>query len=375
MQRILVSLVPLFAACSSSSDVAQPPGASAGAAPAAAAVAPVAHASAAAPGHAARLAEPATRATGEVNPRLLRRFKPVRESLARAGEPPPSAALVDLGRMLFFDKRLSKDHDLSCNSCHALDKFGVDNEPTSVGAKGARGRRNSPTVMNAAGHFTAFWDGRASTVEEQAKGPILNPAEMAMTDAASVVAVLAKIPGYVAAFRAAFPGDANPVNYDNVGRAIGAFERGLVTPSRWDKYLAGDRNALTAKEVTGLKLFTDLGCMTCHTGEFVGGSMFQKVGVAAPWPNQADQGRFEVTKLDSDRMLFKVPSLRNVAKTAPYFHDGSATTLEDAIEIMGRYQIGEELGDDDIAAIAAWLGSLTGELPTAYIQPPQLPPS
>jgi cytochrome c peroxidase len=356
MQRILVSLVPLFAACSSSSDAAHPPAVAA----AAATAEPTA-------GTASR-SEP-----GEVNPRLLRRFKPVRKTLSLA-DAPASAALTDLGRMLFFDKRLSKDHDLSCNSCHALDKFGVDNQATSVGAKGVRGRRNSPSVFNAAGHFTAFWDGRAGNVEEQAKGPILNPAEMGMPDAASVVAVLQKIPGYVTAFQAAFPEDKSPLTYDNVGRAIGAFERSLVTPSRWDNYLAGDRAALTAQEITGLKLFTDLGCMTCHTGEFVGGSMFQKVGVAAKWPNQADQGRFELTKSDADHMMFKVPSLRNVAKTGPYFHDGSAKTLEEAIEMMGRYQIGEELNPKDIAAIATWLGSLTGELPAKYIEPPQLPP-
>jgi cytochrome c peroxidase len=359
MQRILFSLVPLFAACSSSSDAAHSsPGPSA-----------------TPPGEAkARMAEPPDGAdTGEVNPRLLRRFKPVRKTLALA-DAPATTALTDLGRMLFFDKRLSKDHDLSCNSCHALDHFGVDNETTSVGAHGVRGRRNSPSVFNAAGHFTAFWDGRAGNVEEQAKGPILNPAEMAMADAPTVVAVLKNIPGYVTAFRTAFPDDSSPVTYDNVGRAIGAFERSLVTPSRWDKYLAGDRSALTPQEINGLKLFTDLGCMTCHTGEFVGGSMFQKVGVAAKWPNQNDQGRFEITKSESDRMMFKVPSLRNIAKTAPYFHDGSAKTLEEAIELMGRYQIGEELSPKDITAIATWLGSLTGELPAKYIEPPQLPP-
>jgi cytochrome c peroxidase len=355
----------LIAACSASSDTSKPP------APAAATAA-----AAPAPRAAARVASAATRSEGgEINPRLLRRFKPIRKTLALDNAPEPSAAETELGRMLFFDKRLSKDHDLSCNSCHRLDKFGVDNEPTSVGAKGVRGRRNSPTVFNAAGHFTSFWDGRAGNVEDQAKGPILNPDEMAMTDAAAVVAALQNIPGYVTAFRKAFPGDASPVNYDNVGRAIGAFERKLVTPSRWDRYLAGERDALSSQEVAGFKLFTDLGCMTCHTGEMVGGSMFQKVGVAAPWPNQADQGRSELTKLDSDRMLFKVPSLRNVAKTAPYFHDGSAATLEEAIEMMARHQVGEELSAGDAALIATWLGSLTGELPAEYIQQPQLPPS
>jgi cytochrome c peroxidase len=364
-----LSLLPLFAACSSKPEPAAPPPSQNPNPPAAVEQAPVPPPAA---GVAARAAQPATRSEGEVNPRLLRRFKPVRATLASA-DAPQSDALLDLGRMLFFDKRLSKDKDLSCNSCHALDHYGVDGEATSVGAKGERGRRNSPTVYNAAGHFTAFWDGRAASVEEQAKGPILNPAEMGMPDSAAVITTLQGIPGYLAAFRAAFPGEAAPVTYDNVGRAIGAFERNLVTPSRWDRYLAGDKPALTAPEVAGLKLFTDLGCMTCHTGEFVGGSMFQKVGVVSPWPNQGDQGRFEVTKDSSDRMMFKVPSLRNVAKTAPYFHDGSAKTLEEAVTMMARYQIGEELDAKDVASIVAWLGSLTGDIPAKYIAAPKLP--
>jgi len=373
MSRIVFSLIAILGACSSASD-ATPPSPAPAPVPAPAPTSVAAPASAPAPGVSARLAEPATRSdSGDVNPRLLRRFKPLRKNITLADAPEATAAMTDLGRMLFFDKRLSRDHDLSCNSCHLLDKYGVDNQPTSVGAKGVRGRRNSPSVFNAAGNFTAFWDGRAGNVEQQAKGPILNPAEMAMPDAASVVAVLEKIPGYVTAFRAAFPSDPTPLTYDNVGRAIGAFERNLVTPSRWDKYLNGERGALSAQEITGLKLFTDLGCMTCHTGEFVGGSMFQKVGVAAAWPNQQDAGRFEVTKLDSDRMLFKVPSLRNIAKTAPYFHDGTAKTLEQAVTLMARHQIGEELSPADVTAIVSWLGSLTGELPAQYIAPPHLP--
>ena len=359
MHRALWSLLPLIAACGSSPDptpAAKPPAPAGAPATVAARAAPV-----------------QTSAESGVNPRLLRRFKPVRASIERANEPAASVAQTDLGRMLFFDKRLSKSRDLSCSSCHRLDHFGVDNEPTSIGAKGVRGRRNSPTVFHAAGHFTSFWDGRAGDVEEQAKGPILNPAEMAMTDAPSVVALLQKIPGYVTAFHAAYPDDASPVTYNHVAGAIGAFERKLITPSRWDKYLEGDHTALTEPELKGLKLFTDLGCMTCHTGEFVGGSMFQKVGVAAAWPRQADQGRFELTKLESDRMTFKVSSLRDVAKTAPYFHDGSAKTLEEAVTLMARHQLGEELGPQDVASIVAWLGSLTGELPTKYIEPPKLP--
>ena len=371
MHRFALALFLLTAACSTHTDAPAPGAASP--APAPAAGTPTAAPAPSATGAAARTADVATRTEGGVNPRLLRRFKPVRTVLEPEGSPPPSDAMIDLGRMLFFDKRLSKDHDLSCNSCHRLDRFGVDNETTSIGAKGARGRRNSPTVYHAAGHFTAFWDGRAGSVEEQAKGPLVNPAEMAMADGNAVVAALDHIPGYAAVFKTAFPGDASPVTYDNVGRAIGAFERKLVTPSRWDHYLSGDQEALTATEVSGLKLFTDLGCMTCHTGEFVGGSMFQKVGVAAPWPNQGDQGRFEVTKLSSDHMLFKVPSLRDVAKTAPYFHDGSAKTLEEAVTMMARFQVGEELTPADVKSIVAWLGSLTGELPTGYIQQPRLP--
>jgi len=359
MNRVLWSLVPLIAACGSSADPA----------PAAALPAPAAPSAMVA----ARAAPLQSATESGVNPRLLRRFKPVRTTIEQPNEPSASVARTDLGRMLFFDARLSKSGDLSCSSCHRLDHFGVDNEPTSVGAKGVRGRRNSPTVFHAAGHFTSFWDGRAGNIEEQAKGPILNPAEMAMPDAPAVVTVLQKIPGYVTAFHAAFPEDPSPVTYDNVARAIGAFERKLTTPSRWDKYLEGNRAALSEPELKGLKLFTDLGCMTCHTGEFVGGSMFQKVGVAAPWPKQADQGRYEVTKLDSDRMIFKVPSLRDVAKTGPYFHDGSVKTLEEAVTLMGRHQIGEELGADDVTSIVTWLNSLTGELPTKYIQPPRLP--
>jgi cytochrome c peroxidase len=356
MTRILLVLCPVVAACSSSSDASQPVSGPAVVA-----------------GAATRAAELADRLDpGEMSPRMLRRFKPLNETLAAAGAEPP-AARIDLGRMLFFDTRLSRDGDLSCNSCHRLDRYGVDNRSTSVGAGGARGRRNAPSVYHAAGQFTSFWDGRAANVDEQALGPIVNPAEMAMPDGNAVVAVLRRIPGYVTGFRAAFPDEPSPVSFDNVGRAIGAFERQLVTPSRWDHFLAGNRRALTALEVEGLRLFNDLGCGTCHTGRLLGGSTFQKAGAVVPWPDQTDQGRFEVTGLASDRMLFKVPSLRNVARTAPYFHDGSVRTLEEAVTLMARHQTGDELSAKDVAAIVAWLGSLTGELPAGYIAPPQLP--
>ena len=307
----------------------------------------------------------------EFNPRLLRRFKPVRDALTEGSAPNP--AQVELGRMLYFETRISKNGTQSCNSCHPLGQYGSDGERTSPGHDGTRGTRNSPTVYHAAGYFAQFWDGRAMDVEEQAKGPILNPVEMGMKNAAQVEQVLRGIPGYDAAFKKAFPSDKQPITYDNVGKAIGAFERGLVTPGRWDTYLKGDKNALSDAEVEGLRVFTNVGCMVCHTGEFVGGSMFGKVGAVEPWPNQADPGRYSVTKNESDRMMFKVPTLRNVEKTGPYFHDGSAKTLPEAVQMMGRHQLGLELSETEVASIVTWLNSLTGELPHDYIQKPALP--
>jgi cytochrome c peroxidase len=312
-------------------------------------------------------------ADGDINPRLLRRFQPLPSSMEIAGKV-VSRERTDLGRMLYFETRLSKNGDHSCNSCHGLDTWGVDNQKTSAGFGGKRGTRNSPTVYNAAGHFVQFWDGRAPDVETQAKGPILNPIEMAMTDEASVVKRLGAIPGYRTAFASAFPGAAEPLSYDNVGTAIGAFERGLVTPGRWDRYLRGDKNALTTTEKNGLKTFLNAGCMVCHTGAYLGGSSYERVGAVEPWPNQVDQGRAQVTKSAGDRMMFKVPSLRNVEKTAPYFHDGSAQTLDEAVRMMGRHQLGLDFSEEETAGVVAWLKSLTGDLPPAdYIAKPVLP--
>lgn len=374
MKHPATTLLTLSLVACGSSESAPPPTAAAPAAPSAptTAAAPTAPAPAAVQARAATPAAPVRAAAADqVNPRLLRRFKPLRASFADGASPP---ARVDLGRMLFFDKRLSSTGEVSCESCHTLAAYGVDNRPTSPGVGGQRGQRNSPSVYHAAGAFTNFWDGRALTVEEQAVGPITNPIEMGMASPKEVVARLEAVPGYADAFRAAFPGEAHPITYANVGKAIGAFERGLVTPARWDRYLQGEHDVLSEQEVAGLKLFTDLGCMTCHTGELVGASSFQKVGAQKAWPNQKDLGRFTVTKLDSDKMMFRVPSLRNVVKTGPYFHDGSAATLEEAVRMMAEYQLGEDLTDDDVAAIVAWLGSLTGDLPAAYIVAPTLPP-
>ena len=286
---------------------------------------------------------------------------------------PGTDAKIALGQMLYHDTRLSKNQQLSCNSCHGLDTFGADGKPTSAGHKGQLGGRNSPTVLNAAGEFVQFWDGRAKDVEEQAKGPILNPVEMAMASSETVVATLKTIPGYVKAFQAAFPGEADAVTYDNLGKAIGAFERKLVARAPWDKFLEGDDAALSEDEKAGAQEFLTVGCGGCHAGVLVGGAMFQKAGVLKPWPNQKDRGRFEVTKKDDDKLFFKVPMLRNIAKTAPYFHDGSAATLEVAIKTMGEHQLGKQLADAQIAAIAKFLNALTGELPAALKAVPKLP--
>jgi cytochrome c peroxidase len=306
------------------------------------------------------------------NPRLLRRFGPARVTIA---DVEPSPAKVDLGRMLYHEKRLSKSHEVSCNTCHQLDRYGVDSERTSKGHKGLRGGRNAPTVFHAAGHFLQGWDGRTSTVEEQALVPLLNPLEMAAPNEKYVLEVLASMPQYVGAFKKAFPGEKDPITLVNLGRAIGAFERKLTTRARWDEYLEGKADALTDKEVEGLKLFTNLGCMGCHTGEFLGGSMYEKVGVVQPWPGQKDQGRYDLTRRDADRMMFKVPTLRNVSETAPYFHDGSAATLQEAVTMMGRHQLGVQLDAAEVDAIVTWLKSLKGDLPMGYIASPELPPS
>lgn len=317
---------------------------------------------------------PAAEAPKGLERSQLTAFAPLPEAFTSTTNP-ENEAKIALGKMLYHETRLSKDNDISCNSCHVLSAYGVDNKPTSPGHKGQLGGRNSPTVFNAAGHFVQFWDGRAKDVEEQALGPILNPVEMALDSSETAVAMLKALPEYVTLFQAAFPGEADPVSWNNVGKAIGAFERKLATPSRWDKYLAGDDKALTDEEKAGAQEFLAAGCTACHSGPLLGGSMYQKAGLIKPWPNQKDLGRFEVTKDEADKLKFKVPSLRNIAKTGPYFHDGSVAKLEDAVKMMADHQLGRQLTDTQVASIVTFLGALTGELPEALIKAPQLPPA
>ncbi len=287
----------------------------------------------------------------------------------------PLEARIALGRMLYYDGRLSRSQTVSCNSCHDLAKYGVDGQATSEGFKGQHGDRNAPTVYNAAAHFVQFWDGRAPDVEEQAKGPVLNPVEMAMASDQAVVAVLESIPQYVALFQQAFPNEKKPVTYDNVGLAIGTFERGLLTPARWDKFLEGDQAALTADEQAGLNQFVSAGCGTCHAGALLGGNLYQKIGAAKPYPDASDPGRYKVTQNDGDRLMFKVPSLRNIEKTAPYFHNGKVATLDQAVAQMADYQLDKQLSPAELSSIVTFLKTLTGDVPVQYIQKPELPKS
>jgi cytochrome c peroxidase len=316
----------------------------------------------------------APRRSGISDRTTLSRFAPLPEVVpVKSGA--PSEAAVSLGRLLYFDARLSKAQDVSCNSCHPLTSYGADGQPTSRGYKGQHGDRNSPTVYNAAAQFVQFWDGRAPDVEAQAKGPMLNPVEMAMPSGAAVEAVLRSMPEYVAMFRTAYPQDRNPVTFDHAAEAIGAFERRLMTPSRWDKFLQGEEAALSAEEKHGYNLFIENGCSTCHAGVLVGGEGFQRLGAATPYPDTADPGRYKVTQKETDRMVFKVPPLRNVAQTAPYFHNGKIATLQEAVRQMGEYQAGRKIGDSDAQAIMTWLNTLTGDLPGNYTAAPELPKS
>ncbi len=304
----------------------------------------------------------------------LQMFAPLPE-IMQANGGPASEALVDLGRMLYYDKRLSKSQRLSCNSCHDLAAFGVDGQATSDGHKGQKGDRNAPTVYNAAGHLAQFWDGRAATLEDQAKGPILNPVEMAMPGEKKVVAVLESMPEYVDLFKKAFPNDAKPISYDNMAKAIGAFERRLMTPSRWDALLAGDEKALLPEELVGLRTFLDTGCQSCHNGALLGGTTYQKLGAVKPYTRSADPGRFKLTKNEADKAVFKVPSLRNIEQTGPYFHDGGVASLEDAVKQMADYQLGKTLTPEQTKQIIDFLKVLTGKIDPEYIKAPALPKS
>jgi len=282
-------------------------------------------------------------------------------------------AQVELGKKLFFDPRLSKSGFISCNSCHNLSMGGTDNLKTSIGHKWQQGPINSPTVLNSSLNIAQFWDGRAADLKAQAGGPIENPGEMALSHTVAVD-VLLSIPGYVTEFKQTFGHDTE-LNIDQVTDAIAEFEKTLVTlNSRFDKFLLGNKNALTDFEKAGYKEFKSSGCVTCHNGPGLGGTSFQKMGLVEPYEATSPaQGVYEVTGKDADRFKFKVPTLRNIELTYPYFHDGEAQTLTEAVDIMGRLQLATKYTDVENAQIVAFLKTLTGDQPR--FQLPFLPPS
>lgn len=299
-------------------------------------------------------------------------------------ENPMTAAKIELGKQLYFDPRLSRSGAISCNSCHNVMAGGDDNRSFSVGFKGQLGGRSAPTVWNSAFQSVQFWDGRAATLEEQAKGPMVNPVEMAMENHDVVISRINRIPGYVTAFKKAFAGE-KTISIDLVARAIAAYERTLVTPnSAVDRFLKGKKNALPALAVKGLNTFKSVGCVSCHSGpNFSGPALPPGQGFFMKFPTfpnaeleskfgfSKDLGRYEVTKAEADKHMFRVPTLRNVALTAPYFHNGSVQTLPEAVKIMAKVQLNKDLQENEVTELVAFLKNLTGEFPKQSL--PRLP--
>jgi len=264
-----------------------------------------------------------------------------------------------LGKQLYMDTSLSKDGKVSCNTCHDLKKYGVDNEIFSIGADGVLDEPfNSPTTFNSVFNFVQFWDGKAKNLAEQAKNPFINPKEMALKDEAEVVKRVEANAKYKASFDKIY----GEITMQNITDAIAEFEKTLITPNApFDRYLNGDENAISSQAKRGWEAFKSNGCVACHQGQNIGGTMYQKIGIFEPYPNQENLGRYEITKIESDKMVFKVPSLRNVAKTAPYYHDGSIPTLDACVQFMAYYQLGRFLDQQTVDDIVAFLESLTGE--------------
>ncbi len=283
--------------------------------------------------------------------------------------PIPSSVNYDvkkaaLGEKLFFDPLLSFDNSISCNSCHSLSSSGADNLESSIGVGGKKGQINSPTVYNSSFNFVQFWDGRAKDLKEQAKGPILNKIEMANTPQNAVKSISAN-KFYKEEFAKIYK---NGVTFDNIADAIAEFEKTLITPnSKFDRFLKGDTNALNTSEKEGYELFKNKGCISCHNGVNIGGNMFQKIGVMVEYKDPKKiSGRFEVSKKERDKDMFKVPSLRNVELTAPYFHNGLVKELEEAVRLMGYHQLGIKLKESEIKKITLYLKTLTGQKPQKY---------
>jgi cytochrome c peroxidase len=291
---------------------------------------------------------------------------------------PITGEKVRLGKILFYESRISVDGTVSCSRCHPFSLYAADGLKKSVGNNGKINQRNAPTILNAAAQISEHWIGNRTGVEDQAKQSVTGPLSFGMPSYDEVEKKLRGINGYGPLFKDAFPQDKEPVNIDNFAKAVGAFERTLVTPSAFDDFLSGKKDALTEQQKQGLKIFMELGCSGCHSGAFVGGQGYRKFGISEPYWNYTksqtiDEGRYEVTKQESDKYVFKVPMLRNVEKTSPYFHDGSVGELETAIWIMGKVQLGTDLAKSQLEDLNAFLQSLTGRIPEDAMKVPLLP--
>ncbi len=322
----------------------------------------------------AHCAGPGKPALSDLQLRALESFSPLPPDAFVEGMD-RSEALIELGKMLFYEPRLSKSGLISCNTCHNLATFGVDQLPVSVGHAWQKGPINAPTVLNAALHRAQFWDGRAADVEEQAGMPILDALEMAATEE-HVLAVLGSMPEYVQRFRGSFPAQEDPLVYENVGNAIGAFERTLLTPSRFDAFLSGDETALSDREKAGLEAFLEVGCNDCHDGVAMGGQIFTFFQTPTERATgEAHLGRYNFTGREADKHFFKVPSLLNIEMTYPYLHDGSVWCLSETVDIVAMDMLSQELSPEQNELIVAFLQSMTGEIPAYALELPILPPS
>ncbi len=295
-----------------------------------------------------------------------------------SAENPITPEKVKLGKILFYEPRISIDGTVSCSKCHPIALYAADGLRKSVGHDCKENPRNDPTVFNAASQISEHWIGNRTSVEDQAKQAVTGPPAFGMPSNESVEKILRSFKEYVTLFKAAFPSDKEPVTVDNFAKAIGAFERTLITPAPFDAFLKGNKDALTAQQKKGLRAFMDAGCVSCHSSPYVGGQMYQKFGLFEPYQKytkseKVDEGRFAVTKNESDKYVFKVPVLRNVAMTPPYFHDGSVDKLEEAVWIMGKVQLGKDLAKEQIDDITAFLRSLTGKIPDDVLIVPVLP--
>jgi cytochrome c peroxidase len=312
-------------------------------------------------------------------------FKPLPAD-ASTPDRPITPELVALGRALFFETRVSSDGRMSCAACHQASFYGGDALPMSIGNSGKQLPRNVPTVFNTALQFAQHYGGNRVDVEEQALKALISPLAYGNADYAAAEKRLRNLPGYREMFQTAFPGEAEPVTAQNWSKAIGAYERVLITPAPFDRYLKGDTAAISAQAKRGLDKFVQTGCAGCHNGVVVGGQMYQKFGIVQDYWTATgsqevelfkgrDKGRFQDTKNEADAFMFKVQQLRNVAVTPPYFHDGSVATLPEAVRVMAKVQLGRELGDADVNEIVAFLESLTGQVPPIFATAPLLPPA